>query len=76
MQSLLQTIMQIENEYDDSAVSSERKEAEKAQKKKLREVRKLVADTEQGAEEKIKVMMSKCVTEVGQHAPPFLHKKT
>jgi len=67
MQSLLQTIMQIENEYDDSAVSSERKEAEKAQKKKLREVRKLVADTEQGAEEKIKVMMSKCVTEIREN---------
>lgn len=67
VQDLLKRIEEIENQYDDSAVASERKEAEKSQKKKLREIRKLVADNDIEPAEKIKRLMVKCMQEVRCH---------
>lgn len=65
MRDLLVKISQIESQCDESAVGAERKEAEKTQKKKFREIRKLVADGALTTEEKLQRLMEKCVQEVG-----------
>ena len=64
MESLLQKILALEGQCDQNMDSTERKEAEKAQKKKLREARKLVAHTDTGPEEKINLLMTKFIHEV------------
>jgi len=64
MESLLQKILTLESQCDQHMDNAERKEAEKMQKKKLREVRKLVADTDTGSEDKISSLMTKCIQEI------------
>mmetsp|Transcript_30007 Transcript_30007/g.77560 ORF Transcript_30007/g.77560 Transcript_30007/m.77560 type:complete len:359 (+) Transcript_30007:235-1311(+) len=67
MRDLLVKISQIESQCDESAVGAERKEAEKTQKKKFREIRKLVADGALTTEEKLQRLMEKCVQEIKEN---------
>lgn len=69
LQSLLSTIINLEGQCDKGMENAERREVEKNQKIKLREVRKIASDTETISQEKIERLASKCVLEVTYATP-------
>jgi hypothetical protein len=64
MHELLATISSLEDKCDTDMEISERKEAEKQQKKKLREVRKLIGEPGLSSDEKVKELANKCIQHV------------